>query len=72
LSLIGIFLNGGPLEDIFEIVFLALLYSPVVALPIGIRSLYRAKKEHRKSIKGYILLGVGIIWLLMIVIAIVF
>jgi len=57
----------GEFEVIITIVFLTLVFSPVVAVPIGIRSLNRAKKEHRKSIKGYILLGIGIVWPLMLV-----
>ena len=62
LLLQGIYLNGpGGGFEAFIIFFLIIASISIALVSIGIRSLYRAKKEHRKSIKGYVLLGVGIL-----------
>lgn len=64
-----IFLDSIPaFYEILSILFLILILSPVfIGLPLGIRSLIKAKRNHKKSIKGYILFGVGIFWLFLLI-----
>ena len=59
LSLMEIYLNGGPNPLI--ILYRVTVFAALIGMPVGIFLIIRAKRKHKNSIKGWIVLTVFII-----------